>query len=56
MTNDQNISVNEKRNAHANILHAGWIFSCFLSLNRDLCKNLMSFEAGGVVLFVKTGY
>jgi len=31
MTNDQNVSANKKHNAHANILHAGWIFSCFPS-------------------------
>jgi len=35
MTNDQNVSANKKHNAHANILHAGWIFSCFPSLNRS---------------------
>jgi len=28
MTNDQNVSVNEKRNTHANVLHAGWTFLC----------------------------
>ena len=39
MTNDQNVSVNKKRNAHANIIHAGRIFSGFSSLNRSMRVN-----------------